>query len=203
VRGHWGGFAYLVLLMTFMMFLSHGTQDLFPDFLKTTHHIAQATVSLVVILMNVGAVVGAIIFGQLSQKVGRRYSMMSAMALSLLVMAFWAFGGSLLVLASAAFVMQMGVQGAWGIIPVHLNEMSPDAVRGLLPGLAYQCGILIASPTNNVQHWLRDKVGYSWAMAGFELVTIFVLMIVLALGTERHGRAFHSGDLLPADIEKE
>ncbi len=203
VRGHWGGFAYLVLLMTFMMFLSHGTQDLFPDFLKTTHHIPQSTVALLVILMNVGAVVGAIIFGQLSQKVGRRYSMMSAMALSLLVIAFWAFGGSLPILATAAFVMQMGVQGAWGIIPVHLNEMSPDAVRGLLPGLAYQFGILIASPTNTVQHWLRDKVGYSWAMAGFELVTIFVLMIVLALGKERHGRAFHSGDLLPVDIEKE
>lgn len=200
VRGHWGGFAYLVLLMTFMMFLSHGTQDLLPDFLKETHHIAGKTVSLVIIFMNVGAVVGAIIFGQLSQKIGRRYAMMMAMTLSLAVMYFWAFGSSLAIIAPAAFVMQMGVQGAWGIIPVHLNEMSPDSVRGLLPGMAYQFGILIASPTNTVQHYLHERIGYSWAMAGFELVTIAVLMIVLALGTERRGRAFHSGDLL---IEKE
>src|SRR5258706_8584353 len=161
IRGHWGGFAYLVLLMTFMMFLSHGTQDLLPDFLKEAHHIPGKTVSLVIIFMNVGAVIGAIIFGQLSQKIGRRYAMMAAMSLSLLVMYFWAFGGSLSIIAPAAFVMQMGVQGAWGIIPVHLNEMSPDSVRGLLPGMAYQFGILIASPTNTVQHYLHERIGYS------------------------------------------
>ncbi len=200
VRGHWRGFAYLVLLMTFMMFLSHGTQDLFPDFLKETHHIAGKTVSLVVIGMTIGAIIGAIIFGQLSQKIGRRYSMMSAMAVSLIIIPFWAFGGSLAVLAVAAFVMQIGVQGAWGIIPVHLNEMAPDSVRGLMPGLAYQFGILFAAPTNTLQHYLRDRIGYSWALAGFELVTIGVLVIVLSLGTEQRGRSFHSGDLL---IEKE
>src|SRR6202171_801466 len=200
VRGHWRGFAYLVLLMTFMMFLSHGTQDLFPDFLKESRHIAPKTVSLVVIGMNIGGIIGAIIFGQLSQRVGRRYSMMSAMAVSLIIIPFWAFGGSLPVLAVGAFVMQMGVQGAWGIIPIHLNEMAPDAVRGLMPGLAYQCGILIAAPTNTLQHALRDRVGYSWALAGFELVTIVALTVILAFGKEQRGRAFHSGDLL---IEKE
>lgn len=200
VRGHGAGFAYLVLLMTFMMFLSHGTQDLFPDFLKERHHIAAGSVALVVIGMNIGAVVGAIIFGHFSQRIGRRYAMIAAMTVSLIVMPFWAFGGSLVILAVAAFLMQVGVQGAWGIIPVHLNEMAPDAVRGLMPGLAYQCGILIAAPTNTIQHYLRDHIGYSWAMAGFELVTIFVLIIVLLSGTEQRGRAFHSGDLM---IEKE
>ena len=200
VRGHWRGFAYLVLLMTFMMFLSHGTQDLFPDFLKESRHIAAKSVSLVVIGMNVGAVVGAIIFGQLSQKIGRRYSMMAAMAVSFVVIPFWAFGSGLPLLALAAFVMQMGVQGAWGIIPVHLNELAPDAVRGLMPGLAYQCGILIAAPTNTLQHALHDRVGYSWALAGFEVVTIVTLTVILAFGKEQRGRAFHSGDLL---VEKE
>jgi len=96
--------------------------------------------------------------------------------------------------------MQMGVQGAWGIIPVHLNELAPDSVRGLMPGLAYQSGILIAAPTNTIEHILHEHVGYSWALAGFELVVIGVLVIVLLLGREERGRSFYSGDLV---IEKE
>ena len=196
VRGHMKTFGYLVVLMTFMMFLSHGTQDLFPDFLKESRHIPSSTVYWVLILMNVGAVLGAILFGQLSQHIGRRYSMLCALGVTLLMIPFWAFGGSLLMIAPAAFFLQMGVQGAWGIIPVHLNELAPDSVRGLVPGLAYQSGILIAAPVNTIQHALRDYIGYSWALAGFEIVTIVVLAIVLALGHEHRGRAFHSGDLV-------
>jgi len=196
VRGHAKTFAYLVLLMTFMMFLSHGTQDLYPDFLKESRHIPGTTVAWVIILMNVGAVVGAVIFGQLSQHIGRRYSMLCALCVSLLAIPFWSFGVSLAVLAVAAFMMQVGVQGAWGIIPVHLNEMAPDSVRGLVPGLAYQFGILIAAPVNTIQHALRDRIGYSWALAGFEVVTMVVLATVLTLGREERGRAFHSGDLV-------
>src|SRR5437762_4486430 len=160
VRDHANGFVYLVVLMTFMMFLSHGTQDLFPDFLKHDRHIAEKTVPIVLIVANIGAVVGAIIFGHLSQKLGRRYSMMCALALSLCLIPFWAFGQTLLVLVIAAFVMQMGVQGAWGIIPVHLNELAPDSARGLMPGLAYQLGIFFAAPTNSVQHELSKRLGY-------------------------------------------
>jgi SHS family lactate transporter-like MFS transporter len=200
VRTHAKGFIYLVLLMTFMMFLSHGTQDLYPDFLKEKHHLAPPSVANVVIFYNVGAVIGAVIFGQLSQRIGRRYSMLCALALSLLVIPWWSFGGSLLMLAGGAFLMQMGVQGAWGIIPVHLNELAPDAVRGLMPGLAYQLGILIASPVNSIQHGLRDRVGYSWALAGFEIFVMVVLTVVLLFGREEHGRAFRSSELL---IEKE
>lgn len=115
LRGHARGFAYVVLLMTFMMFLSHGTQDLYPDFLKHEHHVAATTVPWIAILYNVGAVIGAVIFGQLSQHIGRRYSMIAALSLSLCVMPFWAFGSSLMVLAIGAFLMQAGEQGAWGI----------------------------------------------------------------------------------------
>ncbi len=194
VRGHGATFAYLVLLMTFMMFLSHGTQDLYPDFLKESRHIAAKTVPAVIIIMNIGAIVGAVIFGQLSQRIGRRYSMIAAMMLSLATIPFWSFGGTLGLLMIAAFVMQMGVQGAWGIIPVHLNELAPDSVRGLIPGLAYQFGILIASPVNTIQHKLRDLFGYSWALAGFEIMTILVLTIVLLSGREEMGKSFHSGD---------
>jgi len=200
VRAHAKGFSYLVLLMTFMMFLSHGTQDLYPDFLKELHHFTQATASNVAIIFNIGAVIGAIIFGQLSQKIGRRYSMIAALAVSLLVIPMWAFGGTLVILAAGAFLMQVGVQGAWGIIPIHLNELAPDAVRSLLPGLAYQFGILFASPTNSIEDALRDRFGYSWALAGFELFVMVMLTIILLFGRENHGRSFHSGDLL---IERE
>jgi len=193
---HGRGFLYLVVLMTFMMFLSHGTQDLYPDFLKETHHVSAKTRADVTIIYTIGAVVGAIIFGHLSQKIGRRYSMIGALVLSLAVIPLWAFGGSLVVIIIGAFIMQMGVQGAWGIIPVHLNELSPDSVRGLMPGFAYQMGILFAAPTNTIQHSLRDRLGYSWAMAGFELVVIFTLIIILLLGREQRGRSFYSGDLL-------
>jgi SHS family lactate transporter-like MFS transporter len=200
VASQWRGFLYLVVLMTFMMFLSHGTQDLYPDFLKHAHGIPATTVPWVVILANVGAVVGAIVFGQLSQKIGRRYGMIAALMLSLLVIPMWAFGGTLAILAAGAFLMYAGVQGAWGIIPIHLNEMAPDAVRGLMPGLAYQFGILFASPTNSIEDALHKRFGYSWALAGFELFVMVSLTIILLLGRENHGRSFHSGDLL---IEKE
>jgi SHS family lactate transporter-like MFS transporter len=196
IRGHARGFAYLVLLMTFMMFLSHGTQDLYPDFLKHEHHVAATTVTWIAILYNVGAVIGAVIFGQLSQTIGRRRSMICALGVSLAVMPAWAFGSSLFVLAAGAFMMQMGVQGAWGIIPVHLNELSPDEVRGLVPGLAYQLGILIASPTNSIEHALHARFGYAWALAGFEMVVIVVLATVLMFGREARGRSFYSGDLV-------
>ena len=131
--------------MFLMNCLSHGTQDLYPDFLKHAHGVAPNTVAYIAMFYNVGAVVGAVIFGLLSERMGRRYSMLAALAVSLLVMPAWAFGGTLAMLAVGAFLMQMGVQGAWGIIPVHLNELSPDAVRGLLPGFTYQIGILFAA----------------------------------------------------------
>jgi SHS family lactate transporter-like MFS transporter len=188
--GHWKIFSYLILLMTLMMFLSHGTQDLYPDFLKSAHGFSSAVVSYMAILYNVGAVLGAIAFGHLSETLGRRKSMMLALLLSLAVIPAWAFAGSLTVLALGAFLMQTGVQGAWGIIPAHLNELSPDSVRGLMPGFAYQLGILFAAGTNTIEYALRAKLGYSWALAGFEIANIALLITVLALGREEKGKSF-------------
>ena len=190
VGQHWKSFLYLVLLMTMMMFLSHGTQDLYPDFLKTAHNIKASTVSDIAVLYNIGAVIGAILFGYLSQRVGRRRSMLGAFGLAFVVIPFWAFGSSIGVLAAGAFLMQMGVQGAWGIIPAHLSELSPDSVRGLLPGLSYHLGILIAAPTNTIEYALRNHVGYGWAMAGFEIAVIIMGGIVIALGRENKGKDF-------------
>jgi SHS family lactate transporter-like MFS transporter len=190
VAKEWKRFAYLVVLMTFMMFLSHGTQDLYPDFLQEVHRVSAAVRANVAIIYNLGAVIGAIVFGHLSQVAGRRKGMIAALGLALVVTPLWAFGGSLPVLVLGAFLMQAGVQGAWGVIPVHLNELSVDAARGLMPGLAYQLGILFASPTNSMEYALRDRVGYQWAIAGFEIVTIVTLAIVLWSGREAHGRSF-------------
>src|SRR5216117_2386691 len=124
VAGEWKRYAYLVVLMTFMMFLSHGTQDLYPDFLQEVHKATAAMRANMAILYNIGAVIGAVIFGHYSQVAGRRKSMVAALGLCLLMIPMWAFGGTLVVLTIGAFLMQMGVQGAWGIIPVLLNELS-------------------------------------------------------------------------------
>jgi MFS transporter, SHS family, lactate transporter len=190
VASHWKRFGYLVILMTFMMFLSHGTQDLYPDFLKEVHRLSQSHVANIAILYNCGAIVGAMIFGALSQRIGRRKGMLAALTLCLLVVPLWAFGGGFAAFVIAPVVLQMGVQGAWGVIPVHLNELAADAARGLMPGLTYQLGILLASPTNTIQYALRGRFGYSWALAGFETVTILTLAVLLWWGAEEHGKSF-------------
>jgi SHS family lactate transporter-like MFS transporter len=184
---------YLIVLMFLMNCLSHGTQDLYPDFLKHGHSVAQNTVTYITMFYNVGAVVGAVIFGLLSERLGRRHTMVMALAVALFVMPAWAFGSTLTMLAVGAFLMQMGVQGAWGIIPVHLNELSPDAVRGLLPGFTYQVGILLAALTPTVEFALRDRLGYAWALTSFELVVIAALSLMLVFGKEKRGRSFVQG----------
>jgi MFS transporter, SHS family, lactate transporter len=186
----WKLFLYLALLMTLMHGLSHGTQDLYPDFLKSVHAFSTARVSYIAMFYNVGAIIGGILFGHLSEHWGRRRAMMAALAVSLCIMPVWAFGSTAIALALGAFVMQVGVQGAWGIVPAHLNEMAPDNLRGLIPGFAYQIGILLAAPTNTIEYALRDRFGYSWALASFEIVVIVLLSVALILGYEKKGKNF-------------
>jgi SHS family lactate transporter-like MFS transporter len=187
---HWKSLAYLAVLMTLMHALSHGTQDLYPDFLKSVHGLKPSTISYLAILYNIGAIVGGITFGYHSERFGRRRAMLAALLLSLLVIPLWAFASSFYVLAAGAILMQIGVQGAWGIIPAHLNELAPDQARGLVPGFAYQIGTLLAAPTNTVEFALRNRLGYSWALAAFEIGTIVLLAIVISLGSERRGKSF-------------
>jgi MFS transporter, SHS family, lactate transporter len=126
--------------------------------------------------------------------------MLAALGLCLLIVPLWAFGGGVLAVVVAPVLLQMGVQGAWGVIPVHLNELAADSARGLMPGLTYQLGILLASPTNTIQYALREKFGYGWALAGFETVTILSLGMLLWRGAEAHGKSFlreHEADVAP------
>ncbi len=144
------------------------------------------------ILYNIGAIVGALFFGQISEKIGRRYSIMAALVLALFSIPAWAFGGSVLVLVLGSCLMQTGVQGAWGVIPAHLNELSPDSVRSLFPGFVYQLGVLIASPAVSFEFLLRDHFGYPWALTLFEGVVILLLLFIFAFGPEQRGRSFRS-----------
>jgi SHS family lactate transporter-like MFS transporter len=187
---HRKSFAYLVLTLTLMTCLSHGTQDLYPDFLKTAHHISPNVVAYLAMFYNVGALLGTISVGHTSERLGRRAGIICSLSLCALVIPLWAFGHSLVTLALGAFLMQVGVQGAWGVMPAHLNELSPDAVRSLFPGFVYQLGVLFGSPTNTIEYALRDRIGYQWALTLFEACTIVALVIVFALGPERKGKNF-------------
>jgi MFS transporter, SHS family, lactate transporter len=189
-------FLYLLLMMSVLLCLSHGTQDLYPDFLKSIPGIAAKSVfgmkALygIPILYNIGAIVGALIFGQLSQKIGRRYAIMLALVIALLSIPAWAFGTSLGVLVVGSYLMQTGVQGAFGVIPAHLNELSPDAVRSLFPGLVYQLGVLFASPATAVEFLLRDHFGYPWALTMFEASVIVLMIVIFWFGPEARDRSF-------------
>lgn len=190
-------FVYLLALMTMMICLSHGTQDLYPDFLRSIPGIAKTKVlgmNLVYgvpIFYNVGAILGALLFGELSEKFGRRRAMLFALAVCIVSIPWWAFGTTVAALLAGSFVMQSGVQGAFGVIPAHLNELSPDTARSLFPGFVYQLGVLLASPAVAIEYLLRDKLGYPMALTLFELCVILTLGVLLALGSERHGRSFH------------
>ena len=193
---HMGSFSYLLLVMVVMSCLSHGTQDLYPDFLKSLPSIKDALVLGmkplygIPIIYNIGAITGAIFFGYISERIGRRYAIMVALLLSLLAIPAWAFGGSVLMLVVGSYVMQTGVQGAFGVIPAHLNELSPDAVRSLFPGFVYQLGVLVASPAVSFEFFLRNHFGYPWALTLFEVIVIVLLLIIFALGPEQRGRHF-------------
>lgn len=186
---HWKGFSYLLLVMSVMSCLSHGTQDLYPDFLKSKQF-SSSVVSYMAMFYNVGAILGAVFFGHMSQRLGRRRSIIYAISLSLLSIPAWAFGHSLSTLVAGSFLMQTGVQGAFGVIPAHLNELSPDALRGLFPGFVYQLGVLVSSPAVAIEYALRNKYGYEWALTTFEGAVIVSLIAIFAVGPEKLGKNF-------------
>ncbi|MBW8748128.1 MAG: MFS transporter [Acidobacteria bacterium] len=188
IGAHWGNFVLLTVLMTLITCLSHGTQDLYPDFLRVVHGFSLRSAANMAIFYNVGAVMGAVVFGRISDWLGRRNSIYMALLICLLAVPAWAFGGSVAWLAAGAFLMQFGVQGAFGVIPAHLNELAPEGARGLFPGLVYQFGVLLGAPCVMVEYALRDSFGYARALAVFELITFALLAAALAVRKEQRGR---------------
>lgn len=185
-------FIWAVLLMTAFNFFSHGTQDIYPTFLETQRNYSSYTVGAIAIVYNIGAIVGGLAFGALSQRIGRRKAIVIASVLAIPVAPLWAYAPGPVLLAIGAFLMQFFVQGAWGIIPVHLNELSPDEVRGTFPGFAYQLGNLLASGNATLQaglaaHWNGD---YAFALMIVAIVVAIVVALLSGFGFEKKNVRF-------------
>jgi SHS family lactate transporter-like MFS transporter len=183
---HWPLFIYAIAFMAAFNAMSHGTQDLYATILQKQHGFSPGTTALISIVAAVGAIIGSITFGTLSQHFGRRSTVMVCAALALCAVPLWAFSPTIALLATGAFIMQLAVQGAWGIIPAHLNELSPADARGTFPGFAYQLGNLIAAGIVQIEASVAARMpplpngafNYAAAMA---LVTAIVLVSVFLL----------------------
>jgi SHS family lactate transporter-like MFS transporter len=192
VRANLGGFAYMVALMTMMNLISHGTQDMYPTFLERERHLDPHLVASMAIFYNIGAIGGGLFFGEFSDRWGRRRAMVTAVVLAAAVVPLWIYPHSLWWLAAGAFLMQFMVQGAWGVIPAHLVELSPPAVRGLFPGLAYQFGVLLAANAAFVESLMALRMGYANALAVVALTVLVIGAVVIALGHEQAGIDLHA-----------
>jgi SHS family lactate transporter-like MFS transporter len=184
---HWKIALYLVVLMTAFNFFSHGTQDLYPTFLQKQHHFDTHTTGVLAAVMNVGAIIGGIGFGIWSEKIGRKRAIIIASLLALPIIPLWGFSSTPLLLGLGGFLMQIAVQGAWGIVPVHLNELSPPLARSLFPGFAYQLGNLIASKNAPIQAGIAERHGDNYALALALVCGIMAIAIAAwtAIGPER------------------
>ena len=192
LQENWRLGIYAVVLMTAFNFFSHGTQDLYPTFLQVEHKLSPHAVGIIAVVYNLGAICGGILFGSLSERFGRRRCIVIAALLSLPVIPLWAFSASPVLLAVGAFLMQFFVQGAWGVVPVHLNELSPDTARGTFPGFVYQLGNLLASVNATLQAGIATHFGgnYGLALAIVAGVVAVVIAALTAMGTEAKGVAF-------------
>jgi SHS family lactate transporter-like MFS transporter len=192
LKANAGRFAFAIALMTCFNFFSHGTQDLYPTFLREQMKFDPHTTGLIAIVFNIGAICGGVTFGAFSETIGRRKAIAIAALLALPAIPFWSHGGTPLVLAAGGFVLQFAVQGAWGVVPVYLNELSPDAVRGTFPGFAYQIGNLIASYNAVLQSGLAEKMGgdFGFGLALIASVVSIVLAGLVLFGPDTRGVVF-------------
>jgi len=196
LTGHWLLAAYAIALMTAFNFFSHGTQDLFPTLLSAQRGFTSGTVSRIAIVYNIGAICGGIFFGNLSSRIGRRKAIALAAALALPVLPFWGFSVSPVNIAIAAFALQFMVQGAWGVVPVHLNELSPQGLRATFPGFVYQLGNLIASLNAPLQANIAERHGsaahpdYAFALTLVIAIVAVCLLVLALVGPERRNVRF-------------
>lgn len=187
-------FIYLALLMTAFNWMSHGTQDVYPTFLGAHANegagLSSATVKWIVVVYNVGAIIGGLVFGTLSQRLSRRYTVVFCAILALPIVPLFAYSRSAAMLCLGSFLMQLFVQGAWGVIPAHLTEMSPDAIRGLYPGVTYQLGNLLAAFNLPIQERLAESHGYPFALAATIVPVLAAVVVLTLIGKDATGIRF-------------
>ncbi|OBH59948.1 sugar transporter [Mycobacterium mantenii] len=187
-------FVYLVLLMTAFNWMSHGTQDVYPTFLGAHANqgaaLSSTTVKWIVVVYNVGAIFGGLVFGTLSQRFSRRYTVVFCAILALPIVPLFAYSRSAAMLCLGSFMMQLFVQGAWGVIPAHLTEMSPDAIRGLYPGVTYQLGNLLAAFNLPIQERLAESHGYPFALAATIVPVLITVAVLTLIGKDATGIRF-------------
>jgi SHS family lactate transporter-like MFS transporter len=193
ILAYLGSFLFLILLMFAFNSFSHGTQDLYPTFLQKNHGFSPGTVGTIAIIYNIGALLGGITFGSWSERLGRRRAIIIAALLAIPVIPLWAYSHTAPMLALGGFLMQFMVQGAWGVIPAHLNELSPPAVRATFPGLAYQLGNLFASRNSVIQAKLVEQhFGGNYApVLAWTVVLVATLVVVISLS----GKEIKGADL--------
>ena len=197
----WKRFLFLVILMTPFNFFSHGSQDLYPTFLRVQHHFGPGMVTALTMVLNVGAICGGLIFGALSEKIGRRRAILIACLMALPIIPLWAFSTTPLMLGLGAFLIQIAVQGAWGVVPVHLNELSPPDARGTFPGFAYQLGNLFAAMNAIWQAKIAEAHGdnYGLALAVVCAIVAVLIAVLVSIGPEAKGVSMVGGNPTPAD----
>jgi len=193
ILSHWKLFLYIVLLMTFMNLSSHGIGDMYPTFLQRYWHFDPAKRAIISAIAGVGAICGSIIFAWYSDRKGRRRTIIAGLLLGIAMIPLWALSPNLVLLVAGAFLINFMIQGSWGVIPAHLAELSPDSIRGFLPGFAYQCGVLLSSSIVMIQALLAQHMSYPATMAITAGVVFSGGCIVAGLGKESRGRAFGTG----------
>ena len=194
LKTHWKLCVYLVVLMAAFNFFSHGTQDLYPTFLKVQHGFDAHTVSIIAICYNIASIIGGVTFGTLSERIGRKKAIIIAALLSLPVLPLWAFAGGSWTLGLGAFLMQFMVQGAWGVIPSYLTELVPANTRAVLPGFVYQLGNLIASVNATLQAYIAESHGhnYGFAMAMVAGTVAIVISVLVFFGRDTRGQVINA-----------
>jgi SHS family lactate transporter-like MFS transporter len=183
-------FFYLVLFLTFMGFCGHGTQDMYPTFLKTQRGFSAQGAAVMTMIANLGALVGGVLVAMISDRAGRRRSIVCGLGIAILVIPLWVFSPSTAMLALGAFLIQFGVHGAWGVVPAHISELVPDQIRGFMPGFAYQCGILLAGTITYLQALFGSATSYSNAMALTAVAVFASTAVVVSFGPEKRGVVF-------------
>ena len=190
IGSNWGLFLYMVLLMTTMNSISHGTQDLYPTFLQRERHFSPQMTAMTTMISMVGAIAGGLLFGFYSDRRGRRRAMVTAVIFALVLVPAWVLSPTVPLIVAAAFMMQFMVQGAWGVIPVHLNELSPGELRGFFPGFAYQLGVLFAASITLIEAVMAKHLTYAQSLGLLAGLVLLIGIPVIGLGPEAKGVAF-------------